>query len=102
MKRILLVEDDTPSAFLVQRIIKSLLEDEIQLETTNNGLEGLSKAQTNKYDYAIIDLRLPGVDGSIICSEIKSAHPKTKIALYTAKYLIVLNHFMHEAGFGHH
>jgi len=42
---------------------------QFEVETANNGTEGLNKLLTDKFDAAIVDLRMPGLDGMQVIEE---------------------------------
>ena len=54
------------------------------VDTATNGIEGLNKATDNKYDLLLLDIMLPGVDGLVICSEIRKTS-NVPILLASAK-----------------
>jgi len=69
MKKILIVEDDQ-SIGEVEKDYLELNGFEVTLET--NGLEGLNKAQKEKYDLIILDVMLPELDGFKIVESIRN------------------------------
>jgi two-component system, OmpR family, response regulator len=58
--RILLVEDD---ALIAGFIVKGLREGGHTVDHTADGLEGLHRAGTERYDALVLDRMLPGLDG---------------------------------------
>jgi DNA-binding response OmpR family regulator len=83
-KRVLIVEDD-PS---VLRATSYILEKEgYEVQTAQNGLEGLKKARENSPDLLILDVMLPGIDGFEICHSLRG-EPHTAdlpIVMFSAK-----------------
>lgn len=87
MTRILLVEDDA--------MLQDILEERLELRNfdvvlATNGQEGVEKAQTEKPDIILMDMRLPILDGWEATRQLKSA-PETKhipIIALTAHALI--------------
>ena len=70
MDRILIVEDDLSIA----EVEKDYLEiNEYEVEIENTGTEGLRRAIEEEFDLIILDLMLPGVDGFVICKEIRKS-----------------------------
>lgn len=64
---------------------KSLLEDEgYDVSTTSCGSEGIEFGTSNEFDIAIIDLKMPDVDGLQVLSKIKSIFPNTICFIATA------------------
>lgn len=73
MTRILLVEDDA--------MLQDILEERLELRNFDvilavNGQEGVEKAQTEKPDIILMDMRLPILDGWEATRQLKSA-PET-------------------------
>lgn len=66
-KKILIVDDYRPFVDL----LSALLGEEGDIDTANNGVEGLSKLETNHYDAIISDVDMPSLDG---ISFYKEAH----------------------------
>ena len=87
MTRILLVEDDA--------MLQDILEERLELRNfgvilATNGQEGVEKAQTEKPDIILMDMRLPILDGWEATRQLKSA-PETEhipIIALTAHALI--------------
>lgn len=68
MKRILIVEDDASIA----DIEKDYLEiNGFEVDTANDGAEGLRQAEEGSYDLILLDLMLPGIDGFTICKKLR-------------------------------
>jgi DNA-binding response OmpR family regulator len=79
---ILVVEDEE----LIAEAIKIGLEAEgFAVDVTGRGDDGLLKAQTNDYDAIILDIMLPGMNGYIVCRELRKAGDTTPILMLTAK-----------------
>lgn len=67
-RKVLIVEDDEN----ILQLEKDYLEaSNFVVDTATNGIEGLNKATDNQYDLLLLDVMLPGVDGLVICSEIR-------------------------------
>jgi len=82
MKSILAVEDDPA----LLELLKIHLQDiHCQLETAEDGIEGLKKVLENEYDLIILDIMLPSLDGFEICKRARSKNIKTPILMLTAK-----------------
>ena len=82
MKSILAVEDD-PSLL---ELLKIHLQDiHCQLETAQDGIQGLKKVLENEYDLIILDIMLPSLDGFEICKRARAKNIKTPILMLTAK-----------------
>ncbi|WFA10046.1 response regulator transcription factor [Tissierella sp. Yu-01] len=80
-KRVLLVEDDIN----ISKIVKLYLENEgFIVSCFENGIEACESFSKNKYDIALLDLMLPGLDGYEICRKIRETS-YTPIIMITAK-----------------
>lgn len=82
--RILIVEDNREFRFLVARYLSKLGYTVIEAE---DGLEGLRKAEQEKPDLIVLDIMLPGMDGYVVCRQIRQ-HPElagTPVLMLTAK-----------------
>jgi DNA-binding response OmpR family regulator len=71
--RILIVDDDK----VIRRSLKISLEDEgFIVDTAENGKEAIEKTYANYYNLAIIDWRLPDIEGTKLLPELKVTTPK--------------------------
>lgn len=78
---ILIVDDEKGLRVGTQR----LLEDEgYDVLTAENGEEGIRLGTSNEIDLAVIDLKMPDIDGLEVLREIKSAKPNTVCFIATA------------------
>ena len=82
MKSILAIEDD-PSLLELLKI--HLRDIHCQLETAEDGLDGLKRILENEYDLIILDIMLPSLDGFEICKRARAQNIKTPILMLTAK-----------------
>jgi DNA-binding response OmpR family regulator len=74
--KILLIEDD----IILNSTLTDLLNAEgYQVEVANDGLSGLKRYKTDRFDLVITDIILPGKDGMEIISEIRKQDKGTKI-----------------------
>ena len=67
MLKLLVVEDN---ASLLESI-KQILSDEYEVDTADNGDDGLFMALQNIYDAIVLDVMLPGMDGFEIVQQIR-------------------------------
>ncbi len=81
MNNILLIEDDPVS----QLFLKKLLEKEgYKVDVANEAREGISKAGSSNYQYAFVDLVLPGMmNGVEVIKKLRLIMPKSKIIAYS-------------------
>ena len=68
MSRIALIEDDADLSFTVRL---NLERDGHRVEAFTNGQEGLLAVQQGEFDFLVLDLNLPDLDGFTICREIR-------------------------------
>ena len=82
MKRILVV-DDEPS---ITTLLKYNLEKEnFEVDVCFDGEEAIKKATTNQYDFMILDLMLPKVNGFDVMKQLRKEKVATPIIMLTAK-----------------
>ena len=83
-KKILVVDNEES----IKLALKSILENAGYLvETAGTGQEALEKAQTKRFDVALIDIRLPDMDGTDLLLKLprKSEMVKIVITGYSTK-----------------
>jgi DNA-binding NarL/FixJ family response regulator len=82
MAAILVVEDNAP----VRKILRNLLEDQEswKCEVAVNGAEAVERYDAIRPDVALIDFRLPDVDGLQTARKILRQHPDAAIMIVTA------------------
>ena len=82
MKKVLLV-DDEPS--IVTLLAFNLEKDGYEVTTATDGAEGYRLAISNPFDFIILDLMLPSMDGMDICKRLRQEKFDTPIMILTAK-----------------
>ena len=80
--RLLLVEDEEKVISFVQR---GLAAERFAVDVARNGQEGLELAQSYDYDVIILDLLLPGLDGTEVLRKIRRNDSKVPILILTAR-----------------
>lgn len=78
---ILFADDDS--------LLGSILTNELRkfgfsVDFVENGADAISLLQKSKYDIAVLDIRMPKVDGFGVLSVIKKEYPATKTIMLTA------------------
>lgn len=68
MKKILIIEDDREIAELERDYLEA---SDMQVTIVTDGLNGRQIVLSEKFDLAILDLMLPGLDGFNLCREIR-------------------------------
>ncbi|WP_458353771.1 response regulator transcription factor [Peribacillus frigoritolerans] len=79
--KVLVVEDNVS----LLESIRQILTDEYEVDTADNGEDGLFMAQQSIYDIIILDVMLPGIDGFEIVRKIREAKVDTSVLFLTAK-----------------
>lgn len=78
---ILIVDDEKGLRIGTQR----LLQDEgYYVDVAENGTEGIKLGSSKDYDLAVIDLKMPDIEGIEVLREIKKVHPNTICFIATA------------------
>jgi DNA-binding response OmpR family regulator len=80
--RILIIEDEHKIA---NSIKKGLEQESYAVDVAYDGVEGYDLAATEDYDVIVLDLLLPGIDGTAICKKLRSEKIHTAILMLTAK-----------------
>jgi two-component system, OmpR family, alkaline phosphatase synthesis response regulator PhoP len=74
--RVALIEDDADLAFTIR---VNLEREGYAVDVFNNGHEGLLGVQQGGYDFLVLDLNLPDLDGFTICREIRRHQNTSKL-----------------------
>jgi CheY-like chemotaxis protein len=81
-KNRLLIVDDDPDIIIV---FKTALENnKYSVDAFTNPLEAISKFKTNQYDFVLLDVVMPEMDGFELYDEIKRIDPNVKVCFMTA------------------
>jgi len=79
-RNILVVDDDKS----VRTTFSSVLRKEgYRVTAVENGYEAIKAIAEESFDLALVDLRMPGLDGIEVLERIKSRRPKTRVIIYT-------------------
>ena len=71
--RILVIDDDEGIRKVVAEALKS---DGYSVETASNGKEAIEKSRTNFYNLALVDIRLPDMEGTKLLTSMKQTTPE--------------------------
>ena len=82
MLDILIIEDDPNIAELIAVHLRDL---PAAVTVREKGWQGLDEAMTGKYDFLILDLGLPGLNGMEICRQIRQKNMNLPILMLTAR-----------------
>ena len=80
--RILIVEDE---AAIRTGLVDVFVFHGYEVESADEGPDGLNKALSGTFDLILLDIMLPGMDGFEICNRIRSADPEQPIIMLTAR-----------------
>ena len=81
MGRVLVVEDDDRIARLVARALRA---DGHVVDQAATGDDGLQAALASFFDLILLDLMLPGVDGTAVLAEVVRARPEQRVFVLSA------------------
>ena len=81
MKKILVVEDE---AHVVSFIKKGLTEEGYEVSVAFDGKTGLQLALSNVFDFIILDIMLPEMNGLEVCKNIRNENKNVPILFLTA------------------
>lgn len=80
-KNILVIEDE----YVVRESLRAWLKDNgYEVECVETGEEALERIEAKDYDFLVLDIRLPGIDGIEVYRRAKKIKPNTKGAIITA------------------
>lgn len=80
--RLLIVEDE---AAICAGLIDVFVYHGFEVDSCDDGNEGLERALTGRYDLVLLDVMLPGRNGFDICNEIRDRDRNQPIIMLTAK-----------------
>jgi len=76
-----LVIDDDES---IRKVISAILEEnDYSVDTAENGKEAIEKTERGVYDLALIDIRLPDMEGTELLTALKDTTPRMKKIILT-------------------
>jgi DNA-binding response OmpR family regulator len=85
-KRILVVDDEQDLNFTLKAILDET--GSFQVESFTNPVLALSEFKAGVYDLAVLDIRMPGMDGFQLYRKLKDIDNKLKICFLTAAELL--------------
>ena len=78
--RLLIVDDEIK---FLQSIAQRLSMRGFDVATASQGAQALELARTRKFDLALLDLRMPGIDGKQVLEELKREHQYLEVIILT-------------------
>ena len=80
--KLLIVEDDIKIAALIE---KGMREAGFEVDVCHDGSTGLSHGLTGRYDAAVIDIMLPGLDGFKLIENLREQRVSTPVLILSAR-----------------
>jgi len=78
--RILVIDDDES----IRKVLVAILEDEgFAVDTAENGKTAIKKSNEKFYNLALIDIRLPDMEGTELLTKLKDTIPKMRKIMVT-------------------
>ena len=77
---ILLVDDEANIRTVFSDVLKRA---GYRVKAVEDGHEAIKEVEQNTYNLALVDLRMPGLDGIQVLEKIKSIRPQTRVIIYT-------------------
>lgn len=81
MKKILIVDDELNMRLVLSAMLK---KEGFEVSSASNGREALQILQSNKMALVITDLKMPGMDGMDLLTQISANHPQIPVVMITA------------------
>lgn len=78
----ILVVDDSQD--IVRMLGRALSRHGFRIDSTTSAREALSRAESTRYDAALLDLVMPGQDGAALAAALRERIPGLPVALITA------------------
>jgi two-component system copper resistance phosphate regulon response regulator CusR len=80
--RVLVMEDDDKVAGVVRRALEA---ERMAVDTARDGRHGLEAATSTAYDLLIVDLMMPGMDGTEIIRRLRQQNTQVPVLVLTAR-----------------
>jgi DNA-binding NtrC family response regulator len=78
--RILIIDDDEN----IRKVLQTILEDEgYRVETAETAKKGIEKSEKSFYNLALIDIRLPDMEGIELLTKLRETKPKMRKIIVT-------------------
>jgi DNA-binding NtrC family response regulator len=78
--RILVIDDDQS----IRETFAAILQDKgYSVDLAENGYEAIQKSEQTTYNVALIDVRLPDMEGTVLLPKLKERMPKTRKIMVT-------------------
>ncbi len=80
MNRLLLIDDEPD---ILRLLSLSLRSDGYEVDTADNGENGVAAFEETRPDIVLTDIRMPGIDGIEVLRRIKDMSPETEVIIIT-------------------
>lgn len=80
--RLLVIEDEIE---LLHALADGLRLSGFEVDTAEDGIDGLSLCQTEEYDLILLDLNLPGLDGMELLGKFRQENSQTPVLILSAR-----------------
>ena len=80
--RVLVIEDEVR---LAEAIARGLRAEGFEVDVAHTGPDGLWQATEVAYSAIVLDILLPGLNGYVVCRELRSRGVRTPVLMLTAK-----------------
>ena len=78
--RVLVIDDET----MITKVLKGFLDDHgFSVRTASNGADGLRLISSERFDAAIVDIRLPDMEGDEVIVKASVLQPGVKFFIHT-------------------
>ncbi len=81
--KVLLVDDEVTFATSMKKVLSRRGFD---VQVATDGLTALSMIAKEHFDVVVLDVKMPGMDGTQVFAEIKRFSPDIKVILFTGHY----------------
>ncbi len=78
--KILIVDDDESHLLLTTLELK---DERWEVITASNGEEGIELFENERPDLAVVDVKMPGMDGLTLLKKMKEISPEIPVAIFT-------------------
>lgn len=78
--KLLIVDDETR---FLNAIAQRLIKRGFGVRTASNGPDAIAQAQQEKFDIALLDLKMPGMDGGEVLKVLKQEHEFLEVIILT-------------------
>ena len=83
-KRIMVVDDEDD----VNVTLKIVLEDQFSVDVFNDPFAALNNFKPGLYDLLLIDIRMPKMNGLVLCNKLRKIDSRVKVCFITAGEMV--------------